>query len=149
MRLELRASPVLAVLAAVAHGAAAAVLWTYLPPQPGAAASFLVIVLAVYAIRDRALLCAETSWVRLELGREGAVRAIARNGEEFRGQVAARRYVSRWLVVLPLGGASWGRSTILVAHDMLAEGDFRHLRLWALWNALPASRAALRPAQDA
>ncbi len=149
LRLELRASPVLALLAAAAHCAAAVVLWAFLPTPMGAMAAMLVFVLAVYAIRDRAMLSADTAWVRIELGREGGVHAISRNGEEFRGQVAARRYVSRWLVVLPLSGARWGRSTILIARDMLAAGDFRHLRLWALWNALPAPRAALAPAPDA
>lgn len=50
---------------------------------------------------------------------------------------AERRYVSRWLVVIELIAPAPSGRTILVARDMLPASEFRHLRLWALWRALP------------
>jgi hypothetical protein len=46
-------------------------------------------------------------------------------------------------VSLPLTGA--GRRNLLVVRDMLPPGEFRALRLWALWGRVPGA-AALRPA---
>ena len=142
MRLELRASVALTLLTAATHAAAAAVLWGFLPSPGGAGSAILVSVLGALAIRDRTLLWGKEAPACLELRRDGAVLVGLRNGTEFEGQVVARRYVSRWVVVLGLASARWGQRTILVARDMLAAGEFRHLRLWALWNALPATRLA-------
>lgn len=149
MRLDLRASPLLTFLAAALHSAAATVLWFFLPPPAGALAAVLVVALAALALRQRTLLWATTAPVSLELKREGRLVARLRNRTELEGQVSARRYVSRWLVVLDLAQAPWGRRTILIARDMLPAGQFRHLRLWALWDAQPAARPAANLAQDA
>ena len=57
------------------------------------------------------------------------------DGTELAAPVAARRYVTRYVVALPLGSPL--RRTLLVSADMLGVEEFRRLRLWALWNRLP------------
>ena len=149
MRLDLRASPLLTLLAAAVHAAAAAVFWSFLPPPAGSLAAVLVLVLAVFSIRRQTLLLGKTSPVFLQLGKKGRLHAGLRDRTGIDCQVSARRYVSRWLVVLALPEAPWGQRTILVARDMLPAGQFRYLRLWALWDALPAARPAASLAQHA
>ncbi len=142
LRLELRASPVLTLLTAAIHGVAAATLWFVLPPPAGICAAILLVILGTLALRDRALLWGPAAPVVLELKRDGSLMVRLRGGREIGGQPAARRYVSRWLVVLDLVRAPRVNRTILIARDMLPAGEFRHLRLWALWNALPGVRRA-------
>lgn len=148
MRLELRASPVLTTLTAAVHLAAAGVLWASLPLEAGIPAAGLVVILSIVAIRNRTLLSGAVSVIALELGRDGQVVGTLRGGRRIEGQVAARRYVNRWLVVLVLEHAPRGHRTVLIARDMLEAGEFRQLRLWALWDALPARPTACL-AQDA
>ena len=70
------------------------------------------------------------AWSRALLRGRDAVRSL----ELSRGALAGRRrYVSRFLVTLPLRGR-----TLLVTADMLEPREFRHLRIWALWGELPA-----------
>ena len=145
MRLELRASPVLTVLTGAVHLAAAAILWVTLPHPLGVCAGALTIILSVVAIRNRTLLSGAAAAISLELRGDGGVLVALRSGREIEGQVAARRYVSRWLVVMTLERAPWGHRTLLIARDMLPAGEFRHLRLWALWDAIPARQAACLP----
>jgi hypothetical protein len=142
LRLNLRASPVLTLLTAAMHCAAAAILLAVLPSPAGVIAAILLVVLGVLAVRERTLLMAARSPSGLVLNRDGGVSLGLRNGDELSGQVAARRYVSRWLVVFCIEAPPRGRRTILIVRDMLPAGEFRHLRLWALWNALPAPRPA-------
>jgi hypothetical protein len=148
LRVDLRASPVLTLLTAAVHLVAGIILWAALPEPAGVWAAGLVILLSMVAIRNRALLSSPSAVVTLELRRDGGVLAVLRSGREAESQVAARRYVSRWLVVLTLVDAPLGHRTLLVSRDMLPGGEFRLLRLWALWDALPARRAACAP-QDA
>jgi hypothetical protein len=49
------------------------------------------------------------------------------------------------MVALPLGAGL--RRTLLVTGDMLAAEEFRRLRIWALWNRLPAARPGVAPKQ--
>ncbi len=142
MRLDLRASPILTLVAAALHAAAAAVFWSLLPPPAGILAAALVMVLAAFSIRHHTLLSGTASPVFLQLGKNGRLHAGLRDRTGFDCQVSARRYVSRWLVVLDLPDAPWGRRTILVARDMLPAGQFRYLCLWALWDALPSAHPA-------
>ena len=135
MRLELRPSRRFAAAIVAAHAAAAA------------SAAFLVrdgwgIALAAALLA----LGAAAAWSRALLRGRDAARAIELSGEEGRlhlagGQVlpvaaAKRRYVGRLFVTLPARGR-----TLLVSADMLAPGEFRRLRLWALWGRLPGVAA--------
>ena len=148
MRLELRASPALTTLTAAVHLAAGAILWAALPHPAGVFAAGLAMLLSVMAMRSRTLLWGSSAIFALELGRDRQLVATLRNGQEIRVQVAARRYVSRWMVVLFLERAPRAHRTVLIARDMLPDGEFRHLRLWALWDALPARLSPCLP-QDA
>jgi len=148
LRLEIRASPVLTVLTAAVHLAAGAILWAALPHPAGVGVAGLAILLSIMAVRNRTLLWGSCAIVALELGRDGQLVATLRSGRKIQVQVAARRYVSRWLVVLVLERSTLGNRTVLIARDMLADGEFRHLRLWSLWDALPARPPACLP-QDA
>lgn len=144
LRVELRASPVLTLLTLGVHGAAAAVLLAVLPLPAGLSGAFLLAALAVALVRERSLLRAQDAPIGLELGRDAGLLVRLRDGTELRGTASARRYVSRWLVVLELVRPDATRRTILVARDMLPAGEFRHMRLWALWDAIPAGGAGAR-----
>jgi hypothetical protein len=65
-------------------------------------------------------------------------------GESFEAEVAERRYVGRYLVILNLRRPV--RRTILVARDMLDANSFRRLRIWALWGRLPPVAGKQLPA---
>jgi hypothetical protein len=144
LRVELRASPVLTLLTLGVHGAAAAALLAVLPLPAGVCGVFLVAVLAVVSVRERTLLRAQDAPIGLELGRDAGLLVRLCGGTELRGTASARRYVSRWLVVLELVQPDAKRRTILIARDMLPAGEFRHMRLWALWDAIPAGCAGTR-----
>jgi len=139
LRLTLRASPALTVLTLAIHALAMAAVWTALAPIPGICAVALLAGLAVIALRERTLLRAANAPSVLELKGDGSLSIRLRGGREICGVPAPRRYVSRWLVAFDLALPARAHRTILVARDMLPAGEFRHLRLWALWSALPAA----------
>jgi hypothetical protein len=134
LRLQLKPSRRLAALIVLAHAAAAAALCLLVQGPLGAAAAAGFLALGAAAAWSRALLAAPSSVRAIELGAAEAVFELA-NGARVAAPVAARRYVTRHLVALPLGG-ELGR-TLLVTADMLGPQEFRRLRLWALWNRLP------------
>ena len=140
LRLQLRASPVLTLLTIAIHGLAMAILWAVLTPVPGICAVAVLSALGIIALRERTLLRAATAPSVLELKGDGSLSIRLRGGSEIGGIPAERRYVSRWLVALELVLPPRAHRTILVARDMLPAAEFRHLRLWALWSALPAAR---------
>ena len=140
LRLQLRASPLLTCLALAVHGAVIAILWINLGLMAGICAVVAVSLLATVALRERTLLSAATAPSELNLSGDGSLSIRLRDGAEVSGLPGARRYVSRWLVVFDLERGSRARRTVLVARDMLADGEFRRLRLWALWNAIPPGR---------
>jgi hypothetical protein len=132
LQLELRASRVMAAFILSAHLAGAACLAAVLPGAAGAGAGLLVFVLGAVVAWDRALLRGRSSVRGIELG-EGAAAVFAlADGRRLAGTVAARRNVNRWWVTLPLQGES--RRSVVVTRDMLPAGDFRRLRIWALWG---------------
>jgi len=144
LRLELRASRLLAGALLLVHALAAACIALVLPGVWGAALAALVAALGVATVWDRALLRAARSARFLELAADGLAAVGLADGSRLEGTVAARRNVSRWWVTLPLQGPA-GR-TLLVARDMLSAGDFRRLRIWALWGRVPGVAAAQPPA---
>ena len=134
LRLQLAPSRLLAALIVLAHGAAAAAVYALIKAPLGVAAAIGFVALGAAAAWSRALLAAGNSVRAIELGGADPVFELA-NGELIAAPVAARRYVTRYLVALPLGGEL--RRTLLVSADMLDGEEFRRLRLWALWNRLP------------
>ena len=118
----------------IAHAAAAAAVYIVLPGIAGAALAAAFLALGLAAAWSRALLRAASSVRAIEVGGATPVFRLA-DGTELAARVGARRYVTRYVVALPLETPL--RRTLLVTADMLGREEFRRLRLWALWNRLP------------
>jgi hypothetical protein len=133
-RFELRPSIPLAALLVVAHAVAG---WSAYVSVGGLAGLLLGVALAALGI--------VVAWSRALLRAGASVRAIEIEGDaitleladraRLAAEVAERRYVSRWLVTIPVTRPA--RRTILVTGDMLDRDAFRRLRLWTLWGRLP------------
>jgi hypothetical protein len=144
--LELAPSPRLAGAIVALHAAAAASLLAVVPDARGAALAAALLALGGAAAWSRALHRSARSIRRLELaGPELGVTLTS--GASFVVRPGGRRYVSRWMVALPLPSPL--RRTLLVTGDMLDADSFRRLRIWALWGKLPPEQgvaaAQLRP----
>ncbi|HYD55681.1 MAG TPA: protein YgfX [Burkholderiales bacterium] len=135
-RFELRPSPRLAVLLALAHAAAAWSAYLSVPGWAGPGLALALLALGATAIWSRALLRAAGSVRVLEIGPARTAVQLA-GGESCEVELAERRYVTRWLVALPVSRPA--KRTILITADMLPAETFRILRLWALWGRFPAS----------
>jgi hypothetical protein len=138
-RLELRPSAALAAAIMAAHAAAALSAWFLVRGAAGALVGGALLALGAGSAWRRALLRGRGAVRALELAGEEVVVQLA-SGEAVRGRVAPRRYVSRLLVTLrvgPLADRVYGGRTLLVTADMLGRGEFRRLRVWALWGKLP------------
>lgn len=133
-RFELRPSIPLAALLVLAHAVAG---WSAYASVGGLAGVLLGVALAALGMA--------VAWSRALLGAGTSVRAIEIEGDaitleladraRLAAKVAERRYVSRWLVTIPVMRPV--RRTILVTGDMLDREAFRRLRLWTLWGRLP------------
>ena len=144
VRFELSPSPALAAAIAGAHLAAGIAVYGVMQGWAGALLGLALVALGGAAAWSRALLRSPASVRAFHLGGGQPVFELA-GGESLAAPVGARRYVTRYVVALPLGG-SLGR-TLLVTRDMLGEREFRRLRLWALWNRLPSESRNVAPAQ--
>lgn len=96
--------------------------------------AMLVAALGAVYVWGRALHRMPSSIKALELGAAGLELELA-SGERRSAEASERRYVGRYLVLIPLRTP---RRTVLVTRDMAEEGAFRRLRIWALWGRLPA-----------
>lgn len=141
LRLELRASRALAGAVVLVHGGAAGAAMLTVPGPFGLGLAALLLTMGAVALWRGALLRAPGSIRVVELAADGAVCLELASGARTAGRIAQRRHVSPWWVVLPIQAS---RRAVLVTRDMLAPGDFRRLRLWALWGRVPASA---RPAR--
>ena len=133
-RLELAPSRWLAAGIVIAHLAAAAAVVVVLPGLAGWLLAMALIALGTAAAWGRALLRSAASVRAIEIGASQPVFELA-SGDRLAAEVAARRYVTRYVVALPLGRPL--SRTLLVTADMLGAEEFRRLRIWALWNRLP------------
>jgi hypothetical protein len=132
LRLVLSPSPALAAIIVALHGAAAACAFFVAGGLAGAALGVLLLLLGAAAAWSRALLGSRRSARALEIDGEALVLELA-DGERIAAAHPGRCYVSRLAVILPL------RTPLLVSADMLDAGEFRRLRLWALWRKLPVA----------
>jgi hypothetical protein len=144
VRFELRPSPLLAAGILAAHLAAAIALYSVMHGFAGAILALALFALGAAAAWSRALLRSPASVRAMHVGGEHPVFELA-SGESLSATVGDRRYVTRFLVALPLG-KPLGR-TLLVTADMLGPREFRRLRLWALWGRLAVERRVVAPAQ--
>ena len=134
VRFQLRPSPLFAALIIGAHLAAAAAVYSAIPGWTAGALAIALFLLGLAAAWSRALLRSPASIRAIQLGGEPPVFELA-SGESLGALVGDRRYVTRFVVSLPL--ASPLSRTLFVTADMLGAQEFRRLRLWALWERLP------------
>ena len=104
----------------------------------GVLLSLAFLALGLAAAWSRALLRSAVSVRAIEISGEALALELA-DGRKLVAEPAARRYVSRLAVTLPLRRP---RRTILVTAGMMSADDFRRLRIWALWGRLPGVAAA-------
>jgi hypothetical protein len=143
LRVELAPSVPLATAVIGLHLAAALCVFLVMPAPAGAALAAALAALGAIAAWSRALLRSPLSVRALELEGSRLTLELA-NGERIAAELAARRYVGRFMVSLPVLRPV--RRTILVTADMAPADSFRRLRIWALWGKLPAAAATPRPA---
>ena len=105
-----------------------------MPDFAGVALAALFLALGMVAAWSRALLRSRSSVRALELDGPRLHLELA-GGESLAAEVAARRYVTRFMVTLPIRRPV--RRTILVTRDMAGADLFRRLRIWAVWGKLP------------
>ena len=134
LRFELEPSPALAAGIVLLHLGAAVSALACLPPAVGALLAAAFVLLGSATAWDRALLRAPSSVRALEVDGARLVLEL-RDGRFVSAEAAARRYVTRWLVAIPL--ARRFGATVLVTCGMLDPASFRLLRLWTLWGRLP------------
>jgi len=135
LRLELRASGAMAAVVMAAHLAGASCLVIVFPGVGAAAVALLISALGALTAWERALHRSRNSVRSLELREGGAAMLELSDGRRVACTVSERRNVNRWWVTLPLRGKS--RRIVVVTRDMVPAGDFRRLRIWALWGRLP------------
>jgi hypothetical protein len=135
-RFDLKPSPALAVLIVLAHAAAAWSALLALPSIQGALLASALLALGAVGAWTRALLRGRAAVRALVIEGEGLQVELA-GGDRYGVELSERRYVSRWLVTLPIRRPA--RRTLLVTRDMLERDSFRRLRLWALWGRLPVA----------
>jgi len=135
LRLELAASPGLAIAIVAVHAAAAGSFLAVLPGWPGLALCALTITLGAAAAWDRALLRAPRSAKAIEIARGGGARCLFADGGSAVLLPLGGSAVTRYWVALRLRSPS--RGSLFIAKGMLAPQALRQLRLWALWGRLP------------
>jgi len=143
LELELAPSALLAAALVVLHALAGASLAALLPGAWGLPAAAALLGLGAVLAWRGALLRAASSVRALEMAGQRLEVRLA-SGERFAAELAERRYVGRYLVVLPLRRPV--RRTVLVTRDMLDAQSFRRLRIWALWGKLPGVATKQLPA---
>ncbi len=137
-RFELRPSFPLAAAIVLAHAAAAASAYASVGGASGVLLSAALLGLGLAAAWSRALLRSPGSVRAIEVDADAVTLELA-DRARLSAELGERRYVSRWLVTLPVRRPS--RRTVLVTRGMLDEPSFRRLRLWTLWGRLPAAPA--------
>lgn len=142
VHLELSPSPGLAAAIVALHGVAGLCAIAVLPGTVGGLLAGALLALGAAAAWSRALLRSAASVRGIELNGPAIALKLA-SGERFIAELSARRYVTRFVVALPVRRP---RRTILVTRGMLAADSFRALRLWALWGKVPGAAAKQLPA---
>jgi hypothetical protein len=143
-RFEIAPSPRLAAAIVAAHLGAAIAVYSVLQGWVAAALAIALFLLGCAAAWSRALLRSRDSVRAIQIGGEQPLFELA-SGESLSVTVGDRRYVTRYVLTLPLGKPL--SRTLLVTADMLGPREFRRLRLWALWNRLPSEGRNVAPAQ--
>jgi hypothetical protein len=120
----------------LAHALAGLCVLATVPAPAGPVIALLACALGAASCWRVALLRSPASPVELEIQAGRILHARLRGGGSIEAS-GAPRHVSRHWVVVPVASGSVRR--ILVMADMLGAGDFRHLRVWALWGGVAGS----------
>jgi hypothetical protein len=143
-RFELSPSPWLAAGIVAAHLASGIAAFSVMRGLAGALVALALLALGSAAAWSRALLRSAGSVRALQVGGEFPVFELA-SGQSVSAAVGDRRYVTRYVVALPVGKPL--SRTLLVTANMLGPREFRRFRLWAIWGRLPARLPAVAPKQ--
>ena len=135
VRLELSPSRRFAAAVLAVHVAAAACIVAVLAGWQGIALAILLPALGAAAAWDRALLRGAHSPKTIEIPGSGEARLVFADGRAAAIGALHGIGVNRHWVALRC--ASPARRGVLVTAGMLQPGQFRLLRLWALWGKLP------------
>ena len=144
IRFQLSRSPWLAAAILGANGLAAACLFVVLPLAPGIGVAALLFALGLATARDRAWLAGRNAVRAIEISGPEQVTLETAEGVRRHASVGPRKIVNRLFVSIPVRTSM--RRTILVTADMLGGGEFRALRMWALWGQVPGAMRLARPA---
>lgn len=137
IRIDIKPSRRLALLTALAHGAAAAaVVAVEFPPWVTTTLLFAIGVNCAAGLRRHAFLLHPESIIALRIGNEEEVQVELRGGECNPCTLLSTTFVSPWLSVLNLsaGEGAPARHTVLFEDSLDAE-DFRRLRVRLRWSA--------------
>jgi toxin CptA len=134
--ISLRASWLLVVILALAHGVAIAIMlfvsipsWVKLIAAAGLTNHLLVVV------RRQALLLTPDSAVAIVIGSDNKLSIQARHGEWREYTVLGDTYVASYLTVMNLEQIdSHAVKRVAILPDSVDAEDFRKLRVWLRWN---------------
>lgn len=134
--INLRGSWLLAVILALAHGAAIAiVLLVSIPLWVQLFAAAILAVHLVVVVRRQALLLTPHSAVAIQISSDNKLSVQTRHGEWSEYAVLGNTYVAPYLTVLNLRHIdSRASRRVTILPDSLDAEDFRKLRVWLRWN---------------
>lgn len=136
--LELQASPRLAALLAVAHGAVLLLLWTLpLPLLPLGLAGLALLISAALSIRQHALRRGSAAVCALRFEDRQTLQMRRGNGLWQAGRIAGSSTVGPWLILLNIEHQPKGISHVLLLGDELGADELRRLRVWLRWGPAP------------
>lgn len=138
VRVTLRPSRLITAWLAGLHGATLVPLWwSALPIWAGAALAIAIAAHGAWAIRRFGQLQSSLSVTGIALQPGADCTLAARSGAEFSGPVDPSTVVLGSLVVLAVkGSAGHSPCRAIVARGMLAEDDFRRLRVGLKWGGV-------------
>lgn len=146
-RIEIRASPALAMGLSVTHLGAAAAIWCAPLPVWLKAGLTLAIGAALgWSLYSRAALRAAASIVALEITAAGRLSVVTRGGIWHACELLGTTYVAPGLTIVNVkpAGRRLARHVVLVP-DNMDGGEFRRLRAWLRWAARTPSHDAWPP----
>ena len=113
--------------------------WTDLPAPVGSALAIAIVAHGAWSVWRLGRLRSPHSINGIKLQAGAGCTLIARNGDRFDGAVSGSTAILGYLVVLAVKAAA-GRATrhAIVVHDMLADDDFRRLRVALKWGGAQA-----------
>ena len=136
LKAGLRPSRFLAVVLALAHGAAiAVVMMVDLPPWAKFIAAAILLVHLLVVVGHQALLLGADAAMAIEISSDNKVSVQTRADGWSEYEVLGSTYAMPWLTVLNLQQSDSGlvrRVTILP--DSLHADEFRRLRVWLRWK---------------